>query len=82
MLCPLSLDPDEANVLTPGYFLIGFPLICTPKYNLEDVPLNRLGRFQISRWKAGSGPGSDVTMLNTERVITTTTISQPLKKNA
>ncbi|CAH2218476.1 jg24628 [Pararge aegeria aegeria] len=47
-LCPLpaSDNPDEFNVLTAGHFLIGKGLTAVPEYNLEEVPVSRLSRWQ------------------------------------
>ena len=36
-LCPLSNDPDNLQVLTPGHFLIGTSLLAPPDYNLIDI---------------------------------------------
>lgn len=45
-LCSLSTDPTNLEVLTPGHFLIGQPLIALPEYPYEDVKINRLSQFQ------------------------------------
>ncbi|KAJ0178483.1 hypothetical protein K1T71_006306 [Dendrolimus kikuchii] len=45
-LCPLSTDPTDFEVLTPGHFLIGQPLVALPEYPYEDVGLQRLTQFQ------------------------------------
>lgn len=45
-LCSLSDNPNEFDVLTAGHFLIGQNLLAVPEYNFEDVPLNRLSRWQ------------------------------------
>ena len=45
-LCPLSSDPKDLDVLTPGHFLICQPLVALPEYPFEDVNINRLSRFQ------------------------------------
>lgn len=59
-LCPLSSDPNDVNVLTPGHFLTLEPLTAIPDRNLTDTKLNRLGRWQLlqrfqqdfwNRWK-------------------------------
>ncbi|XP_054283927.1 uncharacterized protein LOC129000882 [Macrosteles quadrilineatus] len=59
-LCPLSTDPSEIEVLTPGHFLIGRPMVALPELNYEELPLNRLKRWQAvqsitqqlwKRWK-------------------------------
>lgn len=45
-ICPMSIDVTDLNVLTPGHFLIGQPLISVPEHDVTDIPLNRLSRFQ------------------------------------
>jgi len=34
---PLSDDPDDLSVLTPGHFLIGSPLTTVPEPSLENI---------------------------------------------
>jgi hypothetical protein len=46
-LCPVSSDPNDLEVLTPGHFLIGQPLTALPEYPFKDVKLSRLSRFQL-----------------------------------
>ena len=46
-LCPMSSDPSDLQVLTPGHFIIGQPLNALPELDVTDVPLNRLKRFQF-----------------------------------
>lgn len=46
-LCPLSSDPNDLEVLTPGHFLIGQPLNALPEYPFRDVKLSRLTRFEL-----------------------------------
>ena len=46
-LCSLSSEPSEFEVLTPGHFLIGQPLIAVPECSLEDVRISSLSRFQL-----------------------------------
>jgi hypothetical protein len=41
-LIPMSEDPDDLAVLTPGHFLIGEPLNSLPEPDLTDVKINRL----------------------------------------
>lgn len=45
-LCPLSTDPADLEVLTPGHFLIGQPLVALPEYPYSDVKDYRLSRYQ------------------------------------
>ncbi|CAG7727733.1 unnamed protein product [Allacma fusca] len=42
----ISSDPNDYNVLTPGHFLAGKSLVALPDQNLEEVPVNRLNRWQ------------------------------------
>lgn len=59
-LCPLSSDPSEFDVLTPGHFLVGAPLVGLPEQDLSHVVGNRLDRWQLvtklkqSIWKRWS----------------------------
>ncbi|KXJ70776.1 hypothetical protein RP20_CCG022513 [Aedes albopictus] len=41
-----STDPTELEVITPAHFLIGRQLTAIPEPTLEDVPENRLTRWQ------------------------------------
>lgn len=45
-LTPLSEDPSELNVLTPGHFLIGVPLTALPDVDVSNQPENRLQRYE------------------------------------
>lgn len=59
-LCPISSDPSDLEVLTPGHFLIGQPLNALPEYPFVDVGSSRLSRFELvqqltqSFWKRWS----------------------------
>jgi len=46
-LFPLSPDPSDLNVLTPGHFLVGGSLTCLPEQDMANVPANRLRRWQL-----------------------------------
>ncbi|CAI6367665.1 unnamed protein product [Macrosiphum euphorbiae] len=46
-LSPLSSDPSDLNVLTPGHFLVGGSLTCLPDKDVANVPTNRLRRWQL-----------------------------------
>lgn len=45
-LIPLSSDPEDYSYLTPGHFLIGDALMSYPEPSLQEVPMNRLSRWQ------------------------------------
>ncbi|XP_053699198.1 uncharacterized protein LOC128746181 [Sabethes cyaneus] len=45
-LTPLSNDPGDFEVLTPGNFLVQRPLTALPEPALHEVPENRLSRWQ------------------------------------
>lgn len=45
-LTPISLDPSDVNVLTPGHFLVGSSLLLSPEPNVSTIPINRLRRFK------------------------------------
>lgn len=46
-LCQLSPDPAEYDVLTPGHFLTGQPLISLPEEDLTDSKPGRLQRWDL-----------------------------------
>lgn len=45
-LTPISSDPNDLLVLTPGHFLIGDSLTSLPERDFIDVPDNRLSNWQ------------------------------------
>jgi len=51
-LCPLNTDPNDLSVLTPGHFLIGEPLATIADENWNDVPVNRMSRWQLVQSKS------------------------------
>jgi len=60
-LCPVSVDPNDFSVLTPGHFLVGAPLTAVPELSLTDVKEGRLSRWQLVQkmtqhfWRRWSG---------------------------
>lgn len=46
-LVPMSEDPCDLEVLTPGHFLIGQPLVALPEPHWKDTKRSRLSRFQL-----------------------------------
>ncbi|XP_054259644.1 uncharacterized protein LOC128984366 [Macrosteles quadrilineatus] len=46
-LTPMSNDPSDVTVLTPGHFLVGAQLASVPDENLEEVPDNRLKHWHL-----------------------------------
>lgn len=46
-LSPISSDPNDFSALTPSHFLIGRPLTSLPDPDVLDIPINKLGRFQL-----------------------------------
>lgn len=46
-LCPLSSDPNDLSVLTPGHFLTLAPLSSIPDPDLTSTNVNRLTRWQL-----------------------------------
>jgi hypothetical protein len=46
-LGPLSNNPDDTQVLTPGHFLTHEPLTSLPEPDLLSAPVNRLSRWQL-----------------------------------
>lgn len=45
-LTPMSTDPSDFSVLTPGHFLIGEPLLSVPGPDFTNTKINRLERFE------------------------------------
>jgi hypothetical protein len=45
--CPLSNNPDNFHVLTPGHFLIGTSLLALRNHTLIDLASNRLSRWLL-----------------------------------
>ena len=45
-LCPLTEDPTNTDVLTPGHFLIGRSIVAAPDPDLSHLSENRLSRWQ------------------------------------
>lgn len=45
-LTPLSSDPNDLEVLTPGHFLVQRPLAAVAEPDLAEVPENRLSAWQ------------------------------------
>ncbi|XP_053690905.1 uncharacterized protein LOC128739442 [Sabethes cyaneus] len=48
-LTPLSNDPSDLSVLTPGHFLIRVSSFQLPEQDYQQKPLNRLSRFQATQ---------------------------------
>lgn len=47
LITPQSTDPNDFRALTPRHFLIGAPLLVLPEHDKEEVPINRLTRWQL-----------------------------------
>jgi hypothetical protein len=45
-LCSLSNDPNDLSYLTPGHFFVGEPLNAPAEFDLTDVNIHRLSRWQ------------------------------------
>lgn len=48
-LCPMSENPDDLMVLTPGHFLIGRAIKSSPEENMLDLRLNSLSRWRFAQ---------------------------------
>ncbi|XP_055643124.1 uncharacterized protein LOC129779584 [Toxorhynchites rutilus septentrionalis] len=46
-LIPLSENPEDYEILTPGHFLIGSSPVALPDPDVCNVPSNRLNRYQF-----------------------------------
>ena len=46
-LTPISTDPNDLLVLTPGHFLIGTSLTSAPEIDLKDIPRDRLSSWPL-----------------------------------
>jgi len=46
-LCPVSSDPEDLSVLTPGHFLIGCPLNSLPDADTANFKVSLLNRWQF-----------------------------------
>lgn len=45
-ITPMSSEPNDISVLTPGHFLIGNSLLSIPEPNLSIAPINGLTRWR------------------------------------
>lgn len=45
-LTPVSDDPRDLEALTPGHFLIGSSIVSLPEADVQEIPINRLSRWQ------------------------------------
>ncbi|XP_063924727.1 uncharacterized protein LOC135138680 [Zophobas morio] len=48
-LTPLSSDPNDLSILIPGHFLIGEPLTSFPEYDVTEVTIKKLSRWQLKQ---------------------------------
>lgn len=48
-LSPMDDSSESLDVLTPAHFILGHPVGTTPSSSLEEVPCNRLSRWQHCR---------------------------------
>ncbi|XP_044014015.1 uncharacterized protein LOC122856410 [Aphidius gifuensis] len=46
-LTPISTDPNDFMVLSPGHFLIGHALTTIRDHDYNNIPMNRLSRWQL-----------------------------------
>lgn len=58
--CINAIPNDRIDILTPGHFLVGAPLVARPEYDLEHVKVSTLKRWHLvsqanqSFWKRWS----------------------------
>lgn len=56
----MSSDPNDGDYLTPGYFLVGSPLLTPPEIDYMETPMNRFSKYQLLQqaskefWKSWS----------------------------
>jgi hypothetical protein len=48
-LCQIPSDPNDSQVLTPGHFLIGGPLMALTDADYSNVSMNKVSRWQFMR---------------------------------
>ncbi|XP_071571819.1 uncharacterized protein [Temnothorax nylanderi] len=46
-LYPVSTDPSDLEVLSPGHFLTMEPLVSVPTHDVTSLPITRLSRWQL-----------------------------------
>ncbi|XP_024870107.1 uncharacterized protein LOC112453542 [Temnothorax curvispinosus] len=46
-LCPMSTNPADLEVLSPGHFLTMEPIVSVPTQDVTPLPMNRLNRWQL-----------------------------------
>ncbi|XP_063994835.1 uncharacterized protein LOC135172611 [Diachasmimorpha longicaudata] len=46
-ICPMSDDPEDLQVLTPGHFLVGEPLQLVPEPSLLQKPSSKVQRWNL-----------------------------------
>lgn len=48
-LCPISDDPDDFEVLTPGHFIMLRAPLTLPHPDMREITMNRLSRYQLTQ---------------------------------